>query len=70
MRVTRKLLSAGVFLTCAAAFLMPSQAAAGGTPGYPGCTIEVTPTEAAPGESVQVVGSGFQPGFTTEMSTK
>jgi len=66
MPVTRKVLSAAVLLMCAVGLSVSSPAVAG-TPGYPGCTIEVTPAEASPGESVHLVGSGFQPEFTTEI---
>ena len=68
MRTTRKVLCA-VVLACAVGFLVPSHALAGGppAPGYAGCVIELNPTEASPGDSVNLVGSGFQPAFTTEI---
>jgi LPXTG-motif cell wall-anchored protein len=64
MPVTRKVLSAAVVVLCAVGLSVSSQAVAG-TPGYPGCTIEVTLDEG--GGSVHLVGSGFQPDFTTEI---
>ena len=69
MRTTRRVLvSAAAFIACAAALLMPGQAQAGEpAPSYAGCIIEVTPQEASPGDSVNLVGTGFQPAFTTEI---
>ena len=65
--MTRKVLSAGVFLACAVG-LLGAEPSRRRRPGLPRLHHRDRPRRRqSPGESVHLVGSGFQPGFTTEI---